>query len=84
MDGTSRGYARCLLVPDAQPCIREGLQKKRAAPQFERWASRRIRSRSLNAWMFAGSESSSECERRIRLRHVATRSDLVAIVVRVT
>ena len=28
-------------------------------------------------------ESSSECKRRIRLRHVATGSDLVAILVRV-
>ena len=65
------------------PALVRTVRLRRPAAQLSRWASRRIRSRSLNARMFGRTEPLSECKRRIRLRHVATSFDLVAILVRV-
>ena len=65
------------------PALVRTVRLRRPAAQLSRWASRRNREPIVECTDVRWTESSSECKRRIRLRHVAAGSDLVAIWVRV-
>ena len=70
--------------PSLQPTCYGWLRQPTHAAELKRWASRRNREPIVECTDVRWTESSSERKRRIRLRHVATGSDLVAFLERVS
>ena len=71
--------ASMALFTPPNPALVRTVRLRRPAAQLSRWASRRNREPFVECTDVRWIESSFECKRRIRLRHVAAGSDLGAI-----